>query len=449
MGAEARWAYARLAVVRYIDAEVRRGERRNMLRAVSGPLAGATFEVGPRLLIGRVAACDVHLVDVAVSREHAMIVTEDRQPTLVDLDSRNGTFMGGKRVRRAPLHPGDTFAVAGSEFVYDHAAPISTTPVLSTHFGVKSPQQPSTRGDAAARPTRETASAEPAETEPEALGDRETRRSIPVVVDAGASAESAGVSRPTVRLEAAADRTSEEKATVQIRAVQTPTAQEVDRASRATASMAAAGTPPEPAIPQARPSFEPPPVPPKPAAAVAHASGPKKGALGVYDGDLFADITAYRSFRLQLQRGEMPSGEQVAAMIDLEAALREPVDTDPRRDVVTKRVFRRFPFVAPLQARFTTSGHMFNAEGTMTNLSAAGLQCSLELGTFSPKPEQLAMLVIAHRRDGVEVRYSVTARVVWSKDRVAGFVFAGVPSWSERRSDFDEAETVIRARPTA
>ena len=59
------------------------------------------------------------------------------------------------------------------------------------------------------------------------------------------------------------------------------------------------------------------------------------------------------------------------------------------------------------------------------------------------------MLVIEGIRDGVEVRYSVTARVVWSKKRVAGFVFAGVPSWSERRSDFDDVDTAVRARPTA
>lgn len=426
------------------------------------------------MLIGRVAACDVHLVDVEVSREHAMIVTHDRQPTLVDLDSRNGTFVSGKRVRRVPLHPGDTFSIAGSEFIYDRAAPISTTPVLSTQFGVTN-SAPRPADDAgAAHPTRETVSAKPTKAEVAAVDDdRETQRAMAAVTDAPAVpvapavvAPDAAEPRPTVRLEAATDRVPEEKATVQVRAAQGPTApavekatvqiqaaqgpsaQTVERAARATASLAAVRPPPEPAFPEAPPSFEPPPVPPQPTAKPRE-SASKKGNLEAYDGDLFADITAYRSFRMRLQHGEMPSGEEVAAMIDLEAELREPVETDPRRDVVTKRFFRRFPFSGSLQARFTNSGRMVSAEGKMTNLSADGLQCSLELGKFSPKPEQLAMLVIEGIRDGVEVRYSVTARVVWSKKRVAGFVFAGVPSWSERRSDFDDVDTAVRARPTA
>jgi len=424
-----------------------------MLRALSGPLAGATFEVGPRVLIGRVAACDVHLVDVEVSREHAMIVTQDRQPTLVDLDSRNGTFIGGKKVRRVPLHAGDTFSIAGSEFVYDRAAPISATPVLAAQFGVKSSAPRPALDSAAAHPTRETASAKPTKVEVAAVDDRETQRAMAAVKDAPPAAPVAAPApraapRPTVRLEAATARKSDDKATVQVRAAQGMREPDVDKEARATVSLAAVRPPPEPVFPEAPPSFEPPPVPQRPAAK-ARASGPKKGNQEAYEGDLFSDITAYRSFRVRLQYGEMPSGEEVAAMIDLEAALREPVETDTRRDVVTKRFFRRFPFSASLQARFTTSGHMVSATGTTSNLSADGLQCSLELGKFSPKLDQLAMLVIEHTRDGADVRYSVTARVVWSQRRVTGFVFAGVPSWSERRSDFDDVDTAVRARPTA
>lgn len=423
-----------------------------MLRALSGPLAGATFEVGPRVLIGRVAACDIHLVDVEVSREHAMIVTNDRQPTLVDLDSCNGTFMNGRRVRRAPLHAGDTFSVAGSEFIYDRAAPISTTPVLATQFGVATPTTPPASDPGAAHPTRETASVNATRATRAKVAavddERETQRSMAAVNNDSRPAEPVATPRPTVRLEAATAQEPPDKSTVQIPAAQGGTAPDAEFAARATASLQAVRPPPEPTFSEAPPSFEPPPLPPKSIVKPGPAQ-PAKAPSEEYDGDLFADITAYRSFRLQLQRGEMPSGEEVAGMIDLEAALREPIDTDPRRDVVTKRFFRRFPFSAPLQARFTTSGRMVTAEGTMTNLSADGLQCSLELGTFSPKPEQLAMLVIEHSRDGVDVRYSVTARVVWSNNRVAGFVFAGVPSWSERSSDFDDVDTAVRARPSA
>lgn len=419
-----------------------------MLRALSGPLAGATFEVGSRVLIGRVAACDVHLADIEVSREHAMIVTHDGKPTLVDLDSCNGTFVDGKRVRRVPLQVGETFSIADSKFIYDRAAPISTTPVLSAHFGVESSAPPRVGDDEGAPPTRETASVG-SKPQPEKAGldsseERETQRSMAAVQ---APREPVAVPRATVRLEAATAREPREKDTVQIRAAAAPAPSEMDLASRATASLAAVSPAPEAGPPEPPPSFEPPPVPPKP---VAKPAPPQRGntVTGAYAGDLFADVTAYRSFRLQLQRGAMPSGEEVSAMIDLEAELREPVETDPRRDVVTKRFFRRFPFVASLQARFSTSGRTVNAPGRTSNLSADGLQCSLDLGSFLPKSEQLAMLVIEHTRNGVEVRYSVTARVVWSQNRVAGFVFAGVPSWSERRSEFDDVDTAVRARPT-
>lgn len=420
-----------------------------MLRALSGPLSGATFEVGSRVLIGRVAACDVHLVDVEVSREHAMIVTQERQPTLVDLDSRNGTFMDGKRVRRVPLEPGDTFSIADSKFIYDRAAPISTTPVLSAHFGVQSSAPPKASDDEGSHPTRETASAAPT-AQPKKAGlalsdERETQRSMAAAKD---PSEPVAVPRATVRLEAATAPEPREKDAVQILAADAPAALETGFASRATASLAAVGPAPAPVSPEPPPSFEPPPVPPMPAI-TPRVSGRHKRVAGAYEGDLFADITAYRSFRLQLQRSEMPSGEEVAAMIDLEAELREPVETDPRRDVLTRRFFRRFPFVASLQARFSTGGRVVNTQGSTTNLSAAGLQCSLELGKFSPKSDQLAMLVIEHTRNGVEVRYSVTARVVWSQKRVTGFVFAGVPSWSERRSGFDDVDTAVRARPTS
>lgn len=422
-----------------------------MLRALSGPLAGATFEVGPRVLIGRVAACDVHLADVEVSREHAMIVTHDGQPTLVDLDSCNGTFMRGKRVRRVPLQAGETFSIGDSQFIYDRAAPISTTPVLSAHFGVESSAPSRGSDDEGLHPTRETASvgSEPEKAALAPSDERDTQRSMAAVQP---SSDPIAVPRATVRLEAATAPEPREKDTVQIVAADAPEPSEADFASRATASLAAVSPPPEAAPPEAAPpeappSFEPPPLPPKPVAS-SGSQGREKNSMGAYAGDLFADITAYRSFRLQLQRGAMPSGDEVSAMIDLEAELREPIETDPRRDVVTKRFFRRFPFVASLQARFSTSGRTVNAQGRTSNLSADGLQCSLELGSFLPKSEQLAMLVIEHTRNGVDVRYSVTARVVWSQNRVAGFVFAGVPSWSERRSEFDDIDTAVRARPT-
>lgn len=428
-----------------------------MLRALSGPLAGATFEVGARVLIGRVSACDILIADVEVSREHAMIVNDSGTPTLVDLGSRNGTFLEGKKVKRVALSPGDTFSISGSNFIFDRAAPISTTPVLATQFS-----RPETPEGIDAKPTRETSAAGKV---PVTSPDRETRRSIKAVANPAdkteGTAEGKG-SRPTIRLEAATAQISGSKATVKLTAVDVDDSAGTEEPlhSRSTASLAAVAAPePEPE-PEPLPTFDPPP-PPKATPPITNPPVKRTDEIPAadqarldprrdeeYEGDLMADVTAYRAFRLRLQRGEIPSGEEVAAMIDLEALLREPPPESSRhRDVVTQRFFRRFPFNAPLCARFTASGQMLEAKGTASNLSVDGLRCSLDLDEYKPKTDQLAMLVIEHTRNGVDVRYSITARVVYNKGRVLGFMFAGVPSWAER--GFEDAETAVRARPKA
>jgi hypothetical protein len=50
-------------------------------------------------LIGRGADCDVRIDAPDVSRHHARIRIEGDAATLEDLGSRNGTYLGGRRVR--------------------------------------------------------------------------------------------------------------------------------------------------------------------------------------------------------------------------------------------------------------------------------------------------------------------------------------------------------------
>ncbi len=393
-----------------------------MLRALSGPLRGATFEVGARVLIGRVPACDILIVDTEVSREHAMIVTDGGSPTLVDLGSRNGTFVNGERVERVPLRPGDTFTISGSEFAFDRAAPISTSPVLSSRFGSIANASSSTREVASAKPSP----------------DKDTSRSLAAV---GAdAAEAVSVSRPTVRLEAAGSAPLDKK-TVQLQAVDEGAATEDEFSLRRTMKLPAAGAPEADAPDRkldyvaAQPAFtEPVRLPVQ--------------AVGYAGEDLLFDITNYRSFRLRLQRGEIPTGEEVSNMIDLEAILREPSsDADPRRDVVAMRFFRRFEVRAALEARFTIDRKTVSLKGQVRDLSVDGLRCTLDFGTLNPVSNQLAVLLVESARDGVPVRYTITARVVWTKDAGAGFVLAGVPSWSPCDPSLDAAETVVRSRP--
>jgi transcriptional regulator with AAA-type ATPase domain len=59
------------------------------------------------LLLGRGEECDVQLASGETSRQHARVSREGPLWVLRDLDSRNGTFVNGKRVGSAPLSLGD------------------------------------------------------------------------------------------------------------------------------------------------------------------------------------------------------------------------------------------------------------------------------------------------------------------------------------------------------
>lgn len=59
-------------------------------------------------VIGRDPAADVYIDAVGISRRHALIAIDGEQVTLVDLSSKNGTFINGTRITaRVPL-AGDT-----------------------------------------------------------------------------------------------------------------------------------------------------------------------------------------------------------------------------------------------------------------------------------------------------------------------------------------------------
>jgi phosphoserine phosphatase RsbU/P len=57
--------------------------------------------------LGRSAGQNVVLRDAFVSRRHAIIVREGSTYTVVDQESRHGTFLNTVRVQRAALKPGD------------------------------------------------------------------------------------------------------------------------------------------------------------------------------------------------------------------------------------------------------------------------------------------------------------------------------------------------------
>lgn len=85
------------------------------------PERGKRFDLGPSMVIGRGADCEIRLEDAAVSRHHAEMVWQYVQYLVRDLDSANGTFVNGQPVRSALLRDGDLVEVGLVQLRYHTA----------------------------------------------------------------------------------------------------------------------------------------------------------------------------------------------------------------------------------------------------------------------------------------------------------------------------------------
>lgn len=78
--------------------------------------------VNPRTVIGRQEGCAVRIPSGEVSRRHCVLVCEDGNVMIEDLDSCNGTFLNGKRIKSKRLvHPGDTLQIGPVTFTVDYS----------------------------------------------------------------------------------------------------------------------------------------------------------------------------------------------------------------------------------------------------------------------------------------------------------------------------------------
>jgi len=71
-----------------------------------------------RLLIGRKPENDIQVDNMAVSGQHAAIITILNDSFLEDLDSTNGTFVNGKLVKKHALKHGDVITIGKHELKY-------------------------------------------------------------------------------------------------------------------------------------------------------------------------------------------------------------------------------------------------------------------------------------------------------------------------------------------
>jgi transcriptional regulator with GAF, ATPase, and Fis domain len=97
------------------------------LEALSGPLKGKVFPLDEgEVSIGRDPSNQVSLLDSLVSRRHCVIRREADGFRLVDLESRNNTFVSGVPVRERVLAPGDQIRVGNSILMFQRMGGDST-----------------------------------------------------------------------------------------------------------------------------------------------------------------------------------------------------------------------------------------------------------------------------------------------------------------------------------
>ena len=99
------------------------------LRVTSGPYLGREFQFDQHetLLAGRSSFAQLRLVDdVHFSRNHFRLEVNPPECHLIDLDSTNGTFVNGNRVRQAMLNDGDVIQVGDTEFTLTSVDPQAT-----------------------------------------------------------------------------------------------------------------------------------------------------------------------------------------------------------------------------------------------------------------------------------------------------------------------------------
>ncbi len=95
------------------------------LRVLEGPLEGTVHPIVDRFLIGRSPRSDLQFLSEDISREHAEIVAgPDGSYWLLDLHSRNGTLVDGKRIRRTMLTLDSIITIGENRFVFEEELPL-------------------------------------------------------------------------------------------------------------------------------------------------------------------------------------------------------------------------------------------------------------------------------------------------------------------------------------
>lgn len=112
-----------------------------VLHGLSSGLAGRRYTVTGSVVVGRGQACDIRLAEAHLSRCHARLSTNGDSLLIEDLQSSNGTFVNGRRIRHARLKNGDELSLDTVKFRVIHALTEEDSDATMLH-GVEGKQNP-------------------------------------------------------------------------------------------------------------------------------------------------------------------------------------------------------------------------------------------------------------------------------------------------------------------
>ncbi|MFB0538049.1 MAG: FHA domain-containing protein [Anaerolineae bacterium] len=96
----------------------------------AGTAEGREFRLRARATLGRAPDNDIILEDPKVSRHHAVIALTEERYSITDLESANGTFVNGLRIREShPLTAKDVISLGDTELTFYEVPPSAKTAI--------------------------------------------------------------------------------------------------------------------------------------------------------------------------------------------------------------------------------------------------------------------------------------------------------------------------------
>jgi pSer/pThr/pTyr-binding forkhead associated (FHA) protein len=94
------------------------GAQNMVLTAKAGPRKGDSFPIGrEETMIGSNEECGISLPESLVSGRHARILRKEGVAVLEDLQSKNGVYVNGTKIRIRPIKPGDEIRIGTTKFL--------------------------------------------------------------------------------------------------------------------------------------------------------------------------------------------------------------------------------------------------------------------------------------------------------------------------------------------